>query len=561
MELFINIIKSNKQGEQRTTPIEKKPASPSNSIPKEAKQSIGRDTVLCLAVGLLYGLSWPVFEGVNLSFLAWFSFVPLFIFLHRNQDRFWKSLVGSYLAMLVFGLMTAGWLFNFPQAKGQIAVVVLLEIAYFTFPVIPFFLLQRRLGFERALWLFPLLWTIWEWLYLDLDFTMGTHLSAYSQSGNLWLVQFIDLTGMWGIACWLLFFNVFLYKAYRAAGDRFLTKAFVRKAFWPTTLLLGLPLLYAVFAFNKYDEPKGEQLRVGLVPTYFTAAFFQQVGNSQVAVERSLHKTDSLFFTAKDRGAQPVDLYVWPETGTDFHLETGNVGELFNAATKDWDAALLTGCRSRPAADTTDWRDYVSGVMISPRSKAPAYHHKTVLTPGQEMIPYHRQLAQFSGFPIPLEHPRYRRQGILSQPLPLTTRDGREFQLGISLCFEQWYPTHWAALARNGADAYVHMAGEGWYGEVGFKQFMVNVSRLRCIENRRAAARCANVGISGFISATGRLSRHNTKQNQPQNLAATAGLTPFARWPNWFPAGCLLALVGGIAYSPIIRKRINHDTF
>jgi apolipoprotein N-acyltransferase len=509
---------------------------------REGGSSSLKDLFLCLASGLLYGLSWPVFEDINLSFLAWFAFLPLFIFLERNQRRFWRSLLGSYLAMLVFGVITAGWLFNFPQAKEQIAVIVLLEVAYFTFPVIPFFFIQRRLGFERALWLFPLIWTVWEWYYLSLEFTMGTHLSAYSQSSNLWLVQFIDLTGMWGIACWLLFFNVFLYKVYRAADGNCFSRTFFRKAIVPTLLLLGPPLLYAAFALNKYDKPLGKKLSVGLVPTHFTAGFFQQSGNNQVAVEHTLHQTDSLFFTAKEHGAQPVDLYVWPETGTDYHLGTGNVGELLSAAAKDWDAALLTGCRSRPGADTTDWRDYVSGVLISPRSEAPAYHHKTVLVPGQEMIPYHRQLAQFSGFPIPLEYPRYRREGSISQPLSLDTRDGDNFQLGISLCFEQWYPTHWAELARNGAEAYVHMAGEGWYGEVGFKQFMVNVSRLRCIENRRAAARCANVGISGFISATGEFLPFDANNNMPGDLIASAGVTPFARWPAWFPLVCLLAL-------------------
>lgn len=40
---------------------------------------------LWLCCGTLIGLSWPVFEGVNLSFLAWFAFVPLFVFLEKNR--------------------------------------------------------------------------------------------------------------------------------------------------------------------------------------------------------------------------------------------------------------------------------------------------------------------------------------------------------------------------------------------------------------------------------------------------------------------------------------------
>ncbi|MFT5999861.1 MAG: hypothetical protein ACI81P_002320 [Neolewinella sp.] len=46
------------------------------------------DVLLCLTTGILHGLSWPILPDVNLSFLAWFAFVPLFILLERHQHSF-----------------------------------------------------------------------------------------------------------------------------------------------------------------------------------------------------------------------------------------------------------------------------------------------------------------------------------------------------------------------------------------------------------------------------------------------------------------------------------------
>lgn len=518
---------------------------------------------LWLLTGLLYGLSWPILEDINLSFLAWFAFVPLFVFLEKNQDNFWKSMGGAYAAMVVFGTLSAGWLFNFPQPVWQVAIIFFLEEFYFFVPFIPLFFLQKKLGFQRALWLFPLLWTVWEWTYLQLEFTMGTHLSPYSQSSNVWLIQYVDWTGMWGVAFWLMTFNVLIFNALRKANNRWHTRIFFIKTAKISLVMLGLPLLYSGYAFQQYRDLAGEQLRVSLIPTQYTAEYLNQPKNGRNVVEETLYRTDSLAFSQLDND-RASDLYVWPETGTDYSMGFSNLGTLLQEAVNDWDAALLTGCKGTPA-DTTanDQRRHVSGVLISSQQSALVYHHKTALTPGQEMLPFHRLLAQLPHFPFPEYSPRFYKKGKVSAPLLLTTRTGQQFQVGNSLCFEQWHPNHWAALARNGADFMIHIAGEGWYGDIGFQQFMANVSRMRCIENRRSAARCANIGLSLFINPLGQIyaqSKKGTLEMETAALIAVSGLSWYARFPNWFPLSCLLVLGAAVLF--LLRKSpiTNHST-
>ncbi len=511
---------------------------------------------LPLLSGTLYGVSWPIFEWLNFSFLAWFAFVPLFVFLEQNKASFWRSMLGSYLAMFVFGCFSAGWLFNFPQSKLAVLTIFLLEEVWFFMPFLFFFPIQRKLGFDKALWLFPFIWMLWEFIYLQLEFTMGTHLSAYSQSSNLWLIQHIDLTGMWGVSLWLIFFNVLIFKAYQKVKYSLREKSFYKKLLPIFGWMLGIPLLYSAFAFANYGELDSiKSLKVALIPTQFSADFLNDSQKGIEIVERTLHRTDSLAFNLMESG-NGADLYLWPETGISYRMGVSNLTDLLFEATQDWEGALLTGCKGVPstAIDTTDRRLHVSGVLISHKSEVTKYHHKTALTPGQERIPYHHWLAKLPFFPIEETDWSYFKVGTKSEPLPLTTKEGKQFNVGVSLCFEQWYPNHWAELARNGAELYAHLAGEGWYGDVGFQQFMANVSRMRSIENRKQTARCANVGKSLFIDQMGRFRRKSklgSLETSTYELKASQITTLFAKSPNWFPILCFVFLVGlGIIQYP-----------
>ena len=47
------------------------------------------------------------------------------------------------------------------------------------------------------------------------------------------------------------------------------------------------------------------------------------------------------------------------------------------------------------------------------------------------------------------------------------------------------------------------IANDGWWGDTPGYKHLFSISRLRAVEHRRAIARSANTGKSGFISARG----------------------------------------------------------
>ena len=497
-----------------------------------------KKTPFWLLTGILYGLSWPIFEEINLSFLAWFAFVPLFIFLEKNQHKFWKSIIGSYGSMVVFGCFSASWLFKFPQEKYQVAILFFLEEFWFFIPFLIFFFIQKKILFDKALWLFPFIWMVWEWIYLNLEFTMGTHLSAYSQSNNIWLIQFIDFTGMWGVSFWLMLFNVLVFKAYKQHYTNFFNKLVFKKMVIISILMLSIPLIYGAFSYTRYRNTKGKTINITVIPTKYSPRYLLNPNTQYTIVEQTLHRTDEFAYNLKTKNTFS-DLYVWPETGLPFKMEQTNLSNLLSESVKDWKGALITGARGvSDTTNTNDQRVYVSGVLISHKKIVPSFHHKTVLTPGQEVIPYHSLLAKLPKFPIEETDTRYFKKGEDSKPLVLTTKNNKHFSVGVSLCYEQWFPKHWAALSRNGADFYVHIAAEGWYGNAGFSRFMANVTRMRCIENRKQAARSANIGVSGFIDQMGNyIKKSNITSIQPIQASLTSlhTITFYTKHPNWFP--------------------------
>jgi apolipoprotein N-acyltransferase len=379
---------------------------------------------------------------------------------------------------------------------------------------------------------------LWEWMYLPLEFTLGTHMLPYSQSNNIWLIQYIEYTGMWGVSLWLMLFNVLIYKVVKSVNYNLKASLFYKKIGYISLLMLGIPLFFYFLSYQKYNHIKGKSIDVTVVPTRFSARYFENLNKNFDVVELTLKKTDIVAFNKKALN-QYSDLYIWPETGLPFTLQQTNLSDLLLEAVTDWESALLTGGKGiADFSNSLDKRAYVSGVLLSHRNNTISYHHKTVLTPGQEVIPYHSLLAKIPKFPISEFDTRYFKKGEQSKPLALTTRENKSFLVGVSLCYEQWYPKHWINLAQNGAEFYTHLAAEGWYGKFGFKKFMLNVTRMRCIENRKQTARSANDGLSGFIDQMGRNHNITNRINSAivsSKIIANDNVTFYAKYPNWFP--------------------------
>jgi len=84
-----------------------------------------------------------------------------------------------------------------------------------------------------------------------------------------------------------------------------------------------------------------------------------------------------------------------------------------------------------------------------------------------------------------------------------TAFEHRGVKTGPAICYEGLYGDFFGDFVRRGAQFMAIISNDGWWGDTPGYKHLFTISRLRAVEHRRAIARSANTGMSGFISARG----------------------------------------------------------
>ncbi len=507
---------------------------------------------------VLYGLAWPMAEGVNLSFLAWFAFVPLFVEL-EHHERFGPFALRAVGFMGIATLISCWWwFFNVPTRVMWMTWVgggheILLEST----PLLLLFALRKKLPYQQALWALVLVWPMWEWLYNKWELSMGYALLANGQAGNIWLVQYVDLFGVWSITAWVVLFNVLLYRVYRAANDRF-TPVFWKQSLALAAVMIVLPASYGLY--RVYSVEPSDEILVTMAHTDFEP-IPRAPDEALRRLERVVHLTDSAAYYAKG----PSDLYVWPEAAISMSWHIANTRRFIYEAVNDWETPLLTGYTSDVTSASGDTTRANLAVLIPVEGdtlKSLLAYTKRRFVPFFEGLPYYNYLKGLPAVRAYLKKKGYYMPGEAATLLPLVARTGRTLHLGTPICHEQQFPAFWAEWARDGADLFVHISFESWFGNRTFQAHFVNIARLRAIENRRSIVRSSNGGRSLYIDAFGHT--YNPARRREGTVTAPVNIysdtTLYTRFPNLFVLLCLLGLlsIGGNHYvARIDRSRFS----
>ncbi len=496
-----------------------------------------------LAAAVLYGIAWHPFHGIPLAFLAWFAFVPLFADLESR-----KSFPAFYSRSLLFSVVAYvigchGFLIT-ARRLPTIFAGAASELFLTSIPFALIYPLKKRYGFKAALTALPFVIASWEWAYQRLEHTTGYLMLSNSQSGFTWLIQYIDILGVWSIACWVTAFNVLIYFRYQKPTARSGPRP-VRKDFIFIVLAMTIPpLCYAALSRFRASGKPAQEISVTQIHTRFGVP---EGAPDEWAdqIERLTFLTDSADYELK-RNRLGSDLIVWPEGAIDRGNDK-NVVAFLDSAVNDWNTPLLAGMRCVPAgAGPSDLRKVNRAALFTPglHGRNPVrFYDKVRLFPVHERIPYHEILAKIPRFPILLNDPSYTRKGDGIRLIEFGTARCGTVRIGTPICQEQNDPKIWSEMALAGARCFIQLSSESWWTLESFKRQMAGITALRCIETRRSAARCSNHGVTAFIDAWGRV---YARAGDGEGAARAAlrlgddGLTFFTRHPNAFPLFCLL---------------------
>lgn len=537
-----------------------------------------------IASGLLLGLSFP---PLPFNLLAFIAFVPIF-WVNDNytvRKKFWHY----YLTFFIYHGITNWWISSWqPKSDTYLLIsglaVWLVHPLFFIVPFIIFEFIKKKVGSEKALWLFPIIWVAYEWSRTLTDLAYPWLTIGYTQAYNYYWNQFADIAGVWGISFVIILLNVAIYriisiakenKIYTINTDLVKIKK-IRYLFLFIIILIIVPIIYSLERINYFNHPKllsnNSNITIGLVQANINPwDKWSGIVFDQIAIHQRLQ--DSLISTYGT-----IDLAIWSETAVHYVNLDFNSNHNFGYF-EEWvhnsGVSLLTGFadlyilkpgeKITPTAKYLSWDStkafdtFNSVLLLNPypyNKLNPQIYHKIKLTPFGEAIPF----IEYLSFLRPILEWNVGisswRRGDSIHNLTIQNKN-IDAQIGSVICIESVYPDFVRQFTRKGAKILTVITNDGWYDHTFGPEQHYIIASIRAIENRRYLPRCANTGKSGFISPTG-MSISTLQQYQSiasaEKVALLDYISFYVLFGDWLPYYCVTFIVIYISFLIFYKK-------
>ena len=456
---------------------------------------------------LLLSPGWLSGSGLTLPV----ALVPL-LWISAGQPatrRGWRGMLGW--AALTFALWNAAtvWWIGFATPVGPVAATLastfLNLVAFMTYHTV-----SKKAPRPLAYTTLVAAWIATEYWYTVGDFSWPWLILGNGFSHDVWAVQWYEYTGVFGGSLWVLLCNLFFFEAWRARREVRRWVAAVAVLLVPMTLSLGIL------------RAEAGRERGGASP--LDAARSVTVSIIQPDVDCYDKFSDDTSWQERnivDLVAQvPADaqFVLLPETALpgfyrEPELRGAFLDELRDTLRSRCPGALLVagantlriypeGIRSETARPLRQGGSvycdiYNSALGIDTTSRV-QLHRKGRLVIGVENTPtWIFRALRFLVVDLGGVLGQIGR-GDRTEPF---VHDG--VALAPSICYEGLYGDFTGGFVRQGAEVLAIVSNDGWWRDTPGYRHLFTISRLRAVEHRRAIARAANTGRSGFIAPSG----------------------------------------------------------
>lgn len=509
--------------------------------------------VLAAASGGLQSLIYPL---PSLAFLCWVALAPLLLAILRGRESeggearpvsAGQGFLLAYVGGVIWSFATTYWIYHVMHIYGGLngsisfGVLVLfcfaLGLVWGVFGLLLAILANGAMR-HKALFLAPFLWVPLETVRgFPFDFPwnpLGTVLV-----NNIPLTRIATATGVYGLSFEIVLVNTAFAAAFLVDPKRrrlVLIAAIVVAGLLQSGELVQPPPLPA------QGTARLLQANIPILNAdAWTAQYFQST--LQQLSEMSVPRPGELGPT------EPApDLVVWPESPAPFFVNDANFRAAASDVARRAHAAVVAGSLGVPNAPQPASQLHNSAAVIAPSGEWVARYDKIHLVPFGEYVPF-KQLLRFAG--------KLTREvgdfipGGSRKPLPLGNS-----RMGVFICYEAVYPGEIREFANNGAQVFVNISDDAWFGETAAPVQHLNQARMRAIENNRWLLRSTDTGITAAIDPFGRVvaqAPRNVRTYIDVPYSIVQGTTFYARHGNWFVWLC--AIISLAAFVARVRVR------
>ena len=438
-------------------------------------------------------------------------------------------------------------------AAGIVVLFSLILGLYFALFTLVLAMVRRAAGrLLPAACATPFLWVAVEYLAAHLTCVPWDQL-GYSQIDNLLLTRLAPLTGVYGISWVLAGVNALWLGVFFARSRR-------RQMRFAAAALVVTCGLQAGTLWQRPPQAAGSRavmvqpnLKVGSGMTDLndwqgsswiehTTEYLRLSGQSCTPYLLGLPEPAPRLVKRICLGQQESPaLVLWPESPAPFRDGDPRFLLLLGQLTRETGATAVVGA---PAIDPTTGQAFNAGIVIRPDGSREGRYDKIHLVPWGEYVPF-RNVFRFAGHltqnVADFTPGRSRGSFALS--------DGH--RIGVFICYEAVFASEIRRFAKHGAEVFVNISDDGWYGDTSAPWQHLNMARMRAIENNRWIVRDTNSGVTAAIDPLGRVTE-SIARHQFSELTADYGyrsrMTFYTRFGDVFAWACEILSLAAVLF-------------
>jgi len=483
--------------------------------------------LLGLLSAILLDLPFPIAGPMSpwRAIFAWIALVPLLYGLLAQSNveapRYLRrsALVGYACGILWYAL-NSYWIYDtmyqygHVPPPGAVGILILYSLVLgLYFGLFGFLIALSRKAFRTniaPLLLAPFFWAAIEFAASRITSVPWDQL-GYSQVDNFLLTHLAPVTGVYGISFVLIAGNALFAAALLARSLHLRLRIGVGACLFAILLQLGSFTPPKPSAASAYAVMLQPNLDVGVENIWLGPEWDENVSWIMEQSQRTctpayagMPTADAKLLTPEcSKNVPPPGLIAWPEAPSSFISDDPRTIAMMRTVATTAHAPMIVGMFGHDATGT-----YNSGVVTAPDGSSLGRYDKIHLVPFGEYIPY-RNVFFFA-------------HKLTQQIVDLQRGKDRLF-------------------ARNGAQVFVNISDDGWYGDTSAPWQHLNMARMRAIENRRWIVRDTNNGVTTSIDPYGRVTLSAPRHMQT-SLVARYGyndeLTFYTRFGDLFAMLC-----------------------
>jgi apolipoprotein N-acyltransferase len=223
-----------------------------------------------------------------------------------------------------------------------------------------------------------------------------------------------------------------------------------------------------------------------------------------------------------------ADLVIWPEMPVPLYLTDPSMIRYAGTIAQSAQTYFLFGAVGR----TKKGAPLNAAMMIDPAGRPMDEYDKINLVPFGEFVP---DIFSFVNRVT-------KEAGDFQSGSRIVVFNAGPERVGAFICYESAFPDLVRQFARDGAEVFVNLSNDGYFGTSAAHEQHLELVRMRAAENARWIIRATNDGITATIDPGGRIAerlRPFTQLSATMHYGTSTDQTPYTRHGDWFAWSCL----------------------